>query len=139
LRARLVSELTHGQPTGSSTAALLAEVRTSGSVDVLGYPFDRALHESLAGRTLSGELGASVRPLLLVQFSRQKDLSADLAAVAGQCEEAGWPVATWRFPMDEPWWFADDVFDRTAGGARPIVDHTVSWIRSQAAGQANGL
>jgi len=129
LRARLMSELKQGAGDGNSTESLLDQLHTVGVVDVLGYPVEGALQESLTARKLEEEIGTRPRPVLLLQFSLAKDLRTGYLSLAQRLRAQEFPVKTAVVGSDEGWWFIQDAWqaDTAVRQATP-VQITADWL-----------
>jgi len=106
------------------------ELRETGMVDVLGYPVDRSLHESVVSRRLIDDLAGAPRRVLLVRIGGTKTPSRDHEALMARWRDAGVAVETYELPGGEPWWFgmppetAGDDGDRAA----ELVEVTTEWM-----------
>lgn len=131
-RARMIRDLKEGTD-GSvrpSVEALVGELRSAGSVDILGYRIHQPFYETSTGRELATEIGAEPRPILLVQLGKTSELRADHAGVVAAWEAAGFPVETRVVVEDEAWWYVGE--DWEAEEARPgtasLLETTCDWL-----------
>lgn len=129
LRARLMSELRQGTGDGNSVQSLLDQLRTTGLVDVLGYPVERELYDSLVGRELEGGIGTHPRPILLLQFSLAKELRTEYLSLAQRLRAREFPVREAVVGSDEGWWFIQDAWQAdTATSQGTPVEITADWL-----------
>lgn len=139
-RARSVRDLQENADELDSSGEL-AELRSGGVVDVLGYPISAALYESIVGRRLVVELGQEHRPVLLAQISPRQRFRPEYARLSQEWREQGWDVETLTFVHPrEAWWFAapDDTVQPGSRmrAQRALLDATSDWIVRQFQGTA---
>lgn len=129
-RARMIRELKQGAVAAPSIAPLLEELRSKGSVDVLGYTIHRSLYDSAAEKVLTEVLGARPRPVLLVQISRGTELRSDFASTVGAWTAGGSSVETRVVAQDQAWWFVGDDWrpEEDRAGTADLLSSTSDWL-----------
>lgn len=106
------------------------ELRETGSVDILGYPIDRRLHDSVRARNLAEDVAAAPPHVLLVQIGGSRGLKAESASLVERWGRSGVLVHTHQLEGSEPWWFggtpqiSEDDKERT----RELEEVTTQWM-----------
>ena len=140
LRAGRIHELRKEANDPRSQKEQVAELRSTGTLDALGYTITRPLYESLAGRTLERELGSPPRALLLVEIGRGSKLRREYSAAAERWAGQGFDVATHVVDaMTEPWWFVRGrSISEEESLTEDLVQATARWLgeRFAAAGES---
>ena len=101
-------------------------------VDVLGEGIHRSLFESVAGRTLVGELGDGVRRVLLVQLGRGSSLRGDLEDAATALRELGCDVDVELVGEDVAGWFLPD-HEATQRDPVALIEVASAWLEAEVA------
>lgn len=129
-RARMIRELKQGAVSAPSIDPLLEELRSTGSVEVLGYTIHRSLYESSVGKALVDELGKRPRPVLLVQISRASELRSDLGSLVSASTADGLTFETRVLAQDQPWWFAGEDWqpEEERVGTSALLTITSDWL-----------
>jgi len=138
-RAGQIHEMRKAGGSPRSSEDQLAEMRRTGSLDVLGYAIDRPLYESVIGRTLEEELGDRPRPILLVQISRRDQLRGQYAALVDRLREAGFDIDTHLVQAsEEAWWYVGGRnFAEERGLAEELIGVTRDWLSASSAGMGS--
>lgn len=129
LRLRLMQDLRRGR-SAASMNGLVEEIRTQGSVEVLGFAIPRSLYESSEDKALLGALGGTTRPILLVQIEGRKRLAAPYVDFISSCQRRGLAVDSLTIPEEVPWWFVQaggDPIDSSPGTAA-LLEGTSPWV-----------
>lgn len=129
-RVGLIHELRKGMRAPRSGSEQLEELKTGGTLDVLGYAIGLDFYDSLFGRRLDDELGGPARPLLLVEIGRGPDLRREYSIAAAKWTNRGFDVATEVVTaMPEPWWFVRGrSIKEEAMLLQQLLDVTGSWF-----------
>lgn len=132
-RSQLMRELKSGKGPGPGATSLDDQLTSAGIADVLGYSIHETLYKSTLGRLLSDELGPAPRAGLIVQISRQAELSSDLATLVAEWEGGGWRASTHVEVHEPAWWFvgedwkAEELREETTA----LVEATAGWLADQ--------
>lgn len=134
-RARIMRELKDGLAVPTLGDALLDELRSKGSVDVLGYTINRGLYDSTSGTELVSALGSTPRRVLLVQIGKRKELKQELRSLADNLERGASSVATAMVQEEEAWWFVGEDWlpEEKRSTTQALLDATVDWLIGAAA------
>lgn len=132
-RARLIRDLKEQTVSRPSGDGLAAELERSGIVDVLGYPIEKPLYDSLLGRTLDAEIAETPRPVLLVQMSRARTLRGEYGSLLERWRERGLAAEPELFGEEVAWWFPPNVWraEETHEGPLELAALTTAWIARQ--------
>jgi pimeloyl-ACP methyl ester carboxylesterase len=103
IRGRLLRELRDARFAGAGTDGWMEELRSTGRVDVLGYPLHRAFYEAGLTVRLDALAGDHRGPVLLVQFGRRSGPRPAYAALVERLRASGRRVDL-RFIGEEPAW-----------------------------------
>jgi hypothetical protein len=126
-RARRTAALRRARDAAADDVRSLEEL---GEFDAFGFRVGWPTASSIRERTLEGELGASPRPVLLVQIAVAAELRRDLAEWADRWREGGAPVHTVNVRQSRSWWFVPDAWEIEE--QRPetveLIDAVVSWL-----------
>ena len=135
-RARLVRELRHGAGERPNSDKLVAELRDTGTVDILGYLLTRALYDSTVELTLPDVVGEAARPLLVVQVAKRSELHPELDAFASQWRSRGCTVQTLIVQEEEAWWYVGEDWkpDEDRPETTALVHGTADWLIEQLRG-----
>jgi predicted alpha/beta hydrolase len=134
-RARLIREL--GRGGGGTSISIDEEMRSKGSVDVIGYSIGRRLYEDLAGRRLKDEIGEQKRSLLLAQIRPGSSLRDEYVSLARSLGERGFSVATVVLDGNESWgfesvrWQAEESRHETQGVLKATTDFVERELRGR--------
>jgi hypothetical protein len=128
----------HGTDDSEPAVSALEEFRSTGSIDIVGYPIDANLYESVAAHDLVDELGTSPRPVLLVQLGGRGTLKRDLARLAETWRAAGSDVAAEVVDEDESWWLEHpgERQEKRTMNSSPAIDVTIEWVTRVLGGRA---
>lgn len=129
-RARMVRELKLGAGTQVSGDTLVEELRSTGSLDVLGYLVHLALYDSTVDLTLADAVGPSARPVLLVQVAKRTELRPEYESLVHRWAGAGFAVDTRLVSEDESWWYVGEDWkpDEERAETTALVEVTASWL-----------
>jgi pimeloyl-ACP methyl ester carboxylesterase len=136
-RAMLIRDVKEGTPRHAPGQALAEALEREGTVDVLGHAICRPLFESVADRTLVGELGDGTRRVLLVQLGRASSLRGDLEAAAAGLRGLGCDVDVELVAEDVAAWFMPDaelgyeIGPREQGTPHRLIDVTSAWLEGE--------
>jgi alpha/beta superfamily hydrolase len=126
-RASLAGALREGRrPPGRE--AMLAEFDQHGSVDILGHTVGHALYASASGRTLMGELGDTIRPVLLMQLGGQS-LRPDNERLVADLTDLGFSIDVEIADYVQSWWF----FDEEEPPPSELVPAVAAWVAAHLA------
>jgi pimeloyl-ACP methyl ester carboxylesterase len=131
IRAQLIHRMKEGGAGPPSHEALLGELRTSGFLDILGYPLHAGLYHGARGRGIRDLLGDRNRPVLLVHFNRNGTLRADYANLADELRTKSFPVDVKVIREQPAWWFSRRVL-RTIDA---LGEATAQWLVARLAGE----
>jgi hypothetical protein len=130
---------------GPTTMAAFVELLdAAGAVDVLGYTVGRDFYHSASGRTLSAELGAGPRPILLMQLGGAT-VSQGLVRAADAWRAGGCDVEIAQAGEREQWWFAEERMQKPGEAESkphgltaddPVVATVCDWLVRQLTGAA---
>lgn len=122
LRGHLFGRVKEGSSSSRSTASVLAELRTQGSLDVLGYPLGWRLYETFVDRPLSEELATAEGHALLINVGG-RGRSPVLTTADG-------PVEVMTIAGADVWWFGGGAFlrDGEASTTEAVIDAVHAWL-----------
>jgi pimeloyl-ACP methyl ester carboxylesterase len=120
----------HGSDDEGPSTSAMDEFRTAGSIDIVGYPIDSNLYDSVVTHDLADELGTGPRPVLLVQLGGRGNLKRDLARLVDTWTAAGPDVAAEVVDEDESWWLEHpgERQEKRTMNSSPAIDVTVEWL-----------
>lgn len=106
------------------------EMSELGSVDVLGYPIDRPLYESVRARRLMDDLAVASPHILLLRIGGSKNLAGEQETLVGRWRDTGATVQTYLLPGGEPWWFglAPEMASEDPTRGETLVEVTTEWL-----------
>ncbi|CAN5618829.1 hypothetical protein BH20ACT2_BH20ACT2_08560 [soil metagenome] len=136
LRTQLMREMKGGSSSRPAGSSLTDELDRASTIDVLGYSIHRTLHASAEGSSLVDELGPAPRPVLVVQISRETDLSAELAGIVAAWRAAGGEVRTHLVSKEPGWWFVGEDWkaEEERDETHVLLDTTVNWLAGELGG-----
>jgi len=131
-RARIVRDfrLTESPPT---QADLIEQIRADGSIDIHGYPLDRALYESSAKRSLVAELGDAPRAIFIGEIGRPTMKNPVLDRAIAGWKEKGFTVDVQLIADKKIPWFDPDA-RRLTPERISLVDMTSAWVEERLTG-----
>lgn len=130
VRARIMSDLGKGEARAGASEALFDELGRSGSIDVLGYPINRALYESALERSITLGSGDAPRRILLIQFGASRGVRDEYQQMANGGKESGRSVEIEALGTVEAWWFVRERWEleRSQEWEQTLIEHTASWL-----------
>ena len=122
LRGHLFGRVKEGSISSRSTADVLAELRSQGSLDVLGYPLAWTVYETFVDRPLSEELATVEGHALLIKVGARG--SSPVLTTANS------PVEVMTIAGADVWWFGGGAFlrDGEASTTEAIIDVVHGWV-----------
>jgi alpha/beta superfamily hydrolase len=129
LRFRLMREINEDPSTLVVHDDLIAELRATGSVDVLGHTLERSLYDSAIGSTLLKAAAENPSPALLVQIGVGRSLRNEYKGLVAAMQDVSTDVVVDR----EAWWISGDRWPvhETHPPTEKLVDVTTSWASSK--------
>jgi hypothetical protein len=131
-RNRLVKDMRDGVETPQTSKQLEDQLRAGVPVEVPAHRIQPMLFESSLGRSLSGELGTSRRPILAVQVGPTGEVRHDLAVEVDTWRDAGLDVETAAVRDEEAWWLIRDEWldEGERPTTRELVGVTRGWLEA---------
>ena len=123
IRARQMSSITKGSDAKSAEAA----DDTAARVDILGYEVPMSWPPEF-DVDLAEHLGASPRPVHLVQFGAASELRAEYARLVDSLRGQGCDVTSSHSPGGDAWWLHSE----RIGPLPDLVDLGLDWLDSVA-------
>lgn len=98
-------------------------------VDVLGYPIDLGLYESVQRMSLEDALGSTPRPVLIVQIGG-RELRGEYRALSDRLTQSGFDVRVERVEENESWWLEPpgERQEKRVLKTSPAIDATREWL-----------
>jgi hypothetical protein len=128
LRARMIRHVMAPSGRPQSAASLLEELEATGSIDVIGYRLNRGLYQSSTHRSLTGELGAPPRRVLLVKPDGKDVYRTDHAMLAATWTKQGFGVDVATVGKPTPIWFHGPHVHLSEETAREVASCVRSWV-----------
>jgi pimeloyl-ACP methyl ester carboxylesterase len=124
VRAHMIHKMRDRAAGSRRGGSPMEELRTTGVLDILGYPIHRAFYDSASDRTLLEELGEAPRRLLLVQLDGGSEPNPEYAKLTEQLEPRGVAIDLQIVPEQPAWWFAGG----TGEGLARLGDGIGDWL-----------
>lgn len=126
-RVKMVHDMRVGTSRGDSRD-FLENLRSSGMLDVMGYPVYGHFYDSCQGIRLTSEIGINTRRALLVQAGTASTLRQDYQSLLDDLSEKGVPTATVIVDNWDSWWFQGQHQLRSESLAESLAERIGSWL-----------
>ena len=126
-RARMIADGGQLKRKPPSSSELIAELRSAGRIDLLGYSLHEQLHDSIARRKLGDVLSMGSGRVLLID-SRTADGAEPSDGLAEELRLLGRDVTSATVGIDEGWWFHRKHQSAHAAVAADLADVIGPWV-----------
>jgi hypothetical protein len=128
-RASLMFEIREGAGAEAERPEFDQQLLENGCVDILGYPFPTALHESVVAQRLLATFEGPARSVLLAYGGTASSARGDMAKLVEQLRAAGHDVETETFLEPFVWWFlGPTIRERARPQALELVERTAERV-----------